>query len=356
MQQQLYLHIGDCKTGSTIIQSMLARQDCVPQGLRLFYPGAPPHGALARSLGDRPDLYPQRWNRAARRLSQTDWDVAVLSTELFEFIQPAAVLKALNNHLPQYSNSVKVIVYVRPHAGRVMSQFAENLKLGHETGSLETFVGRFLKAGRLRYAERLNRWKTVFGDRLIVRPFVRDRLIAGDVRQDFLPLILGDTPYTLADSGQDNNASLLLPDLALMRLLQRRFAQNSGVPMDSRVAFGKHFGKLLRDVAPVTPTEKMHLPQPLYDLLLKDCMADAEIMDATWFGGPCFVPELIKAGQTVIDSPQSLEAQDYFGPDTLRLMQAWADLIVRQMTDEPREFSARIRQPGLSQKPAIPRT
>lgn len=346
MQQQLFLHIGDCKTGSTIIQSMLARQDCVPQGLRLFYPGTQAHGGLARSLGDRRNLYPQRWKGTARRLGNADWDVAVLSSELFEFIRPDAVSQALHDHLPQYSQSVKVIVYVRPHAGRVLSQFAENLKLGHDSGNLEQFIDRFLKAGRLRYADRLERWKAAFGDRLIVRPFLRDQLVDGDVRRDFLSLILGDTPYALTDGGQDNNASLLLPDLALMRLLQSRFQQTPNLPMDNCVAFGKNFGKLLRDVAPATHAKKLRLPRSLYDRLLNECMADAEQMDTNWFEAPCFAPELIRAGQDVVDAAQSLEASDYFSPGTVRLMQAWADLIVRQMHDEPKDFGVRLRPPA----------
>ena len=158
MTRRLVLHIGDCKTGSTILQTMLARGDCTPEGLRLFSPGNGAHGALARSLGDRKALYPARWNGIARRLAETDWDIAVLSSELFEFIKPAKVARAVDTHLAALADEIEVVAYVRPHVGRVLSQFAENLKLGHDTGTLEEFVTRFLDRGRLHFADRLAAW------------------------------------------------------------------------------------------------------------------------------------------------------------------------------------------------------
>lgn len=346
MSRRLVLHIGDCKTGSTILQTMLARGDGQPLSQTLFTPGQGVHGALARGLGDRKSLYPDRWQGVARRLNNAQWDVAVLSSELFEFIRPNAVARAVRNHLPDYAENTTVVAYVRPHIGRVLSQFAENLKLGHDTETLAAFVDRFVAAGRLQYAERLSRWKDAFGDRLVVRPFVRDRLQAGDVRHDFLTLLFGDGQYTLRDSGQDSNAALTVPDLAIMRLLQRRFAVAGDMPMDNRVAFGKRFGQLLRYTPPGVATEKLRLPRAEYDRLKDACKQDAMRMDADWFGGPCFVPELERAGAETIDAPQSLEASDYHGPETLRLMTAWADLLVRQMTDDPKDFGKRLRPPG----------
>ncbi|WP_370302644.1 hypothetical protein [Pseudooceanicola sp.] len=343
MTQRLVLHVGDCKTGSTILQTMLGNGDCRPERLRLFTPGNGVHGALARSLGDRKSLYPARWKGAARRLAEAEWDVAVLSSELFEFIAPQAVAEALRTHLPQYWDRTTVVAYIRPHMGRALSQFAENVKLGHEIGDFPDFVARFEQIGRLKYAKRLARWRDAFGDRLVVRPFLRDRLEQGDVRHDFLSLILHGDSYTLADSGQDDNASLPLADLALMRMIQQRFHANPDIPDDNRVTFGKQFGRLLRDLPSPRPADKLRLPRAVYDRLYDDCRADAERMDAEWFGGPCFLPELEAARDTVTDSDQSLAAEDHFDPETLRLVTAWAELIQRQMRDEPKQFGPRLR-------------
>lgn len=344
MVRQLFLHVGDCKTGSTILQTMLAQGDCTPQRTRLFYPGQGAHGQLARSLGDRrKDLYPARWNGIARRLGGTDWDVAVLSSELFEFISPDRVAEAVRVHLPEHADSLRVIAYVRPHASRFVSQFAENLKLGHSTGNLEEFHDRFVPAGRLDYATRLGKWRDRFGDRLIVRPFLRARLRDGDVRRDFLSLILGGEEYTLRDSGQDDNAALPVADLALMRMLQRRFHDLTEVDVEARVAFGKHFGRLLRDLPSTLPAEKLRLSHSIYARLLETCRSDAEQVDSEWFDTPCFLPELEKAAADVAETAQSLEPADYHGPETLRLMQAWAELILRQMTDDPKTLWQRFK-------------
>lgn len=345
MKQRLFLHIGDCKTGSTGIQSMLAGGHCRPRGLRLFYPGSSAHGPLARSLGGRKDLYPARWQGIARRLAKADWDVAVLSSELFEFIQPHKVAQALRTHLPDLADTVTVVVYVRPHAARALSQFAENLKLGHDTGDMNEFLDRLLAAGRLRYCDRLAQWKAQFGVRLMVRAFHRDHLVAGDVRRDFLSLVLGGASYELR-KGQDDNTSLTLPDLALMRLLQRRFGAAGDIATDNRVAFGKQFGKLLHARAAIPPGDRLRLPRAVYLRLRDDCAADAAGMDATWISAPCFTPALVGAESEVIDTAQSLEASDHHSPETLRQALVWADLIARQMSDAPVDFAQRLRPKG----------
>lgn len=337
--RRLVLHVGDCKTGSTILQTMLARGDCQPRGVRLFYPGGN-HGALARSLGERKALYPARWNGIARRLSETDWDVAVLSSELFEFIRPDKVARAVETHLAPLADDIRVVAYVRPHVGRVLSQCAENLKLGHDTGTLEAFTERFLERGRLNFAERLAGWRAAFGDAFSMRPFLRARLAEGDVRRDFLQFALGETAYSLADSGQDSNAALAAPDLALMRFLQARFA---GQPLDNRVSFGKQFGRLLRDTPPTAPSEPLRLTSALFDRIYPVTRADAERLDHEWVGEPCFVTDLEAARDATVREAQSLEAGDHHAPETLRLMTAWADLIVRQMGDEPKAFGQRLR-------------
>lgn len=342
--RQLYLHVGDCKAGSTILQTMLARGDCTPDGLRLFYPGQGSHAALARSLGNRPELYPGRWAAAARRLRRATWDVAVLSSELFEFAHPDRVARAIRDHLPDHAATVRVVVYVRPHAARVLSQFAENIKLGHDTCGLGAFYDRFSALGRLDYAGRLGRWRDRFGDRMIVRPFLRDRLARGDVRHDFLSVILGGAAYRLRDSGQDDNAALPVADLALMRMLQRRFHQTAGIDAEARVAFGKQFGRLLRDLPPPAPAEPLRLSRALCRRLQADCAADAARLDAEWIGAPCFVPALERACDAAAAEEQSLDAADHFAPETLRQARAWAELLQRQMTDDPRELWQRFRQ------------
>lgn len=341
MARRLILHVGDCKTGSTILQTMLARGDCTAQGLRLFSPGQGMHGALARALGDRPQLYPARWEGIARRLAEAEWDVAVLSSELFEFINPRKVARAVERHLAPLDVELTVLAYVRPHAGRVLSQFAENIKLGHDTGDFPDFLDRFIAAGRLRYADRLTGWRDAFGAALTVRPFERGHLVKGDVRHDFLHHMLKGAPYRLTDSGQDDNAALPLADLALLRHLQRRF---DGQPMDNRVTFGKQFGRLLR--ASPGGSEKLRLSDGLYARLRDHCAADAAALDADWIGTPCFVPALDAAAGETVPALQSLDARYHLGPDAIRIAEAFADLLIRQMPDDPKAFGKRLRPPA----------
>jgi len=342
--QQLFLHVGDCKTGSTAIQSMLSTGNCAPEGVTLFTPGDGSHHGLAQSLGDRPEYYPKRWDNIAQRFAERDWDVGVLSSELFEFIDPSSIAHAVRTHLADYADTIKVVIYVRPHISRLLSQFAENIKLGHHKGDMYNLVEIFRQNQRLQYADRLDRWRSEFGDRLIVRPFVRNQLVGGDVRRDFLSVLFGDDAPVPKDIDQDDNAALTLSDLALMQLLQQWFEERGNLPLDNKVSFGKEFGRLLRDIPPVSAGEKLRLPKDLYDTLLTECRPDAERMDAEWWGTPCFVPALKEAANRVTDTAQSLDAADYHGPETLRLMKVWADLIMRQMEDRPEAFADRLRR------------
>ncbi|MEX0337544.1 MAG: hypothetical protein AB3N11_00750 [Arenibacterium sp.] len=311
---------------------MLARGDGEIEGARLFTPGAGNHGGLARSLGDRPHLYPQRWDRVAKRVIDENADITVLSSELFEFIAPRAVLQAIEAHLPGLADTLRVVVYVRPHTARVLSQFAENVKLGHSMGSLDDFVSKFIKAGRLGFSKRIAKWQAVFGNRLVVRPFVRNRLEHEDVRHDFMTVVANGARYHLRETEPDDNASLNIEDLALMRYLQNFFEVLSDVNPDHRVAFGKQLGRLLRDNPAPAAGQKLRLSETLYARLAETCAEDAADMDAKWFGEPCFVTALERANEGLVSEVQSLEAEDYFDAQTLRHARVLAALSLKQMS------------------------
>lgn len=342
MTQQLYLHIGDCKTGSTAIQSMLADGGYETPGTNLLYPKPVQYGMLARALTTHKHLQGKRWGAIAKSLANSDWDVAVVSTELFEFSSPERVAAAIKQHIPDHAETIRVIAYIRPHIGRFLSQFAENLKNGHTTGDMQGFAARMDRLGRLDYVPRLERWQDVFGDRLIVRPFVRDRLHDDDVRHDFLARILGDRPFQI-NNNTDSNASLSLSDLALMRMLQRRFAAKLGADHPSCIPFGKQFGRLLLESPSPRSSERLRLSQDLYDWFAARYRDDARRMDDLWFQGPCLGPALDAAANDTVATAQDLTVEAHFDAETLRLMECWADLILRQMKDDPAGFAKRIR-------------
>lgn len=344
MARRLILHVGDCKTGSTVIQTMLARGDCTPRHARLFVPGNGVHGALARSLGQRPAQYPARWKGMAKRLAEAEWDIAILSSELFEFIPPDKVARALRDHMGQWWDDLTVLAYVRPHAGRVLSQFCENIKLGHDTGTLDEFYRRFRRAGRLNYAERLEGWRAAFGDKLVVRPFVRDHLHQGDVRHDFAAQVFGADGYDMGNSGQDDNSALALPDLVMMRVLQRVMSE-SDIPVDTRVVLGKQLGQLLRDTAAPEPAPKLRLHRAIAEDIRHRCAEDAARMDAEWIGAPCFVPAL----EAIDSQPDAadLSPEAHFNAETLRRITVWAALLLRQAQADPERFAKSVR--GVAQ-------
>ncbi|MEC7256589.1 MAG: hypothetical protein VXW58_02095, partial [Pseudomonadota bacterium] len=259
-------------------------------------------------------------------------------------IPPDKVARALRDHMGQWWDDLTVLAYVRPHAGRVLSQFCENIKLGHDTGLLDDFYLRFRRAGRLKYAERLDGWRAAFGDRLVVRPFARDHLHRGDVRHDFATQVFGADGYSLGDTGQDDNSALSVPDLAMMRVMQRVLGQ-AKVLDDNRVALGKQLGQLLRDMAPETPAPKLRLHREIAEDIRSRFAADAARLDTEWIGAPCFAPALER-----IDSqpePADLSPEAHFSADTLRRINVWAALLLRQAQADPDGFARSVR--GVTQ-------
>ena len=199
MAAELILHIGGFKTGSTSIQAALAKCNYTVPGKTILYPGVAEREGLAKSRGQHDRLartpFPNqpvarhreaRFAAVARRLrkSDADTDYAVLSAEMFEYVNPQLLAAEIDRHFPEYRDRLRIIGYVRPHAERLVSGYAERVKHGFFLGSLEEFHQASSVKDKPHhwgffYAQRFARWKACFGDAFQIRPMIRDRLIAG---------------------------------------------------------------------------------------------------------------------------------------------------------------------------------
>ena len=68
---------------------------------------------------------------------------------------PAGLRRVMDEFLLPHAEELRVICYLRPHAARVLSSFAEQMKLGLFDGTPEEFHLRSLKQRRFLYAEKL---------------------------------------------------------------------------------------------------------------------------------------------------------------------------------------------------------
>jgi hypothetical protein len=103
MVTQLVLHVGDCTTGSTAIQSALSSGSYVlPRGGTIHYPAQINHNQHALTISDLPEapvhapFREARFRALAKAMDDSDADWGVISAELFEFDKPEALKAVLD--------------------------------------------------------------------------------------------------------------------------------------------------------------------------------------------------------------------------------------------------------------------
>jgi hypothetical protein len=345
------LHLGDHKTGSTSIQTALASGAVAAAGRSLCYPMGRPrrwqHNHIVRALirrsrgADLPDPFPA----LAAEIAAAGADITILSAENFEFADPAAVRAALETHLPGHMAGLALVVYLRPHAERLVSTHAEQVKQGLFAGDLAAFHAEALADGRFRYAPRLARWRAVFGDRLTVRPMVRAALKDGDVVADFLDIACAGAAVTRPVQAV-RNAKATVPDLALLAAVQAALAplrgQGPGEAEPVR-ALGWRLARML-DAARVPGAAEPALHRPLAAAVAAAYAGDAAAVDRDFLGGAAVLaPQLAAAPDRAVAAAQSLALEDNFDAEALRVIRAWLPVLAAIFAHRPGDWPAHFR-------------
>ena len=328
MVQEIIFHLGDRKTGSTSIQDALARGDISSPGKTLFYSSPTNHIPLAKSLhtNDHLPLQEQRFNKLARQLKKSDADIAVISAEHFESVDPALLLTAIEQYLPEYRNNIRLIAYVRPHADRLLSNYAEQIKLGQFAGTLERFYQQRQRKNPLIYTARFDAWRDLFGDRFTLRPFIRSQLVNNDVVHDFADYIFQGATFSVRDA-QQSNQSLTLEQLALLREFHLVLGKNKTL-QNLQVGIGKQMGRLLADI-PQKKRTKLRLHSELTEQIIIASLADAQALDASYFApDKPMETTLLAARAKAITEPQSIKAGKCLSLRDIRMTRFWANLVV----------------------------
>lgn len=348
---RLVLHLGDHKTGSTSIQAALASGRVQAEGLRLCYPRGPArrahHNQLVRAMrrSGRDAESAAEVARYAAEIRAAGADVTILSGESFEAIRPGIVRRCLARHLPEFTGRTSLVVYLRPHAERLVSSFAEQVKQGFFHGDLEDFLAAARAEGWLCYAPRLRRWREVFGDALTVRPMIRSHLKDGDVVADFLACALPGVAVTRPPM-TPQNAKPGLAHLAVLRALQAAVAPLRGRgpgSFEPMKVLGWRAAQMLADDPAPGPAPALH--RALAETVVAAYAEDAAAVDAEFLGGaPVMSAALAEAPARAVPEPQSLRLEDHFSPQTVAAIRAWiglvADLYAHRPADWPAHFKA----------------
>lgn len=349
--RKLLLHIGHHKTGSTSVQYAFATGRVRLAGGRILYPAKLTHNYLRRHV----DHYAQEGRllpgapgmpdlpTISGRMARGDYEVAVISGEEFEAAEPGQVRAVMAEFFLPHVGDHAVICYVRPHAGRMLSSFAERMKLGLFQGTPQMFHARSVQDGRFRYAPGLARWQAVFGAHLRLRPMIRAELAGGSVLQDFIETGFPDPARVSVAPGPAANESLCLEDLVLVRLVQDALAARGP---RLRHAMGWELAEsLARTTRKGAPGTKLMLHKALAEEIRRAYLEDAEALDRQFFGQRgLFRRDLDRAVDEALPRAQSYAPEDHFPPETLRVVQVLAAGLDRMLDHDSGPWPAYLHR------------
>ena len=349
MVQEIVFHLGDCKTGTTSVQSVLAQgawETDAGVGADIVYPARFNHIPLAKTLSVPAEagFEAERFARVRAAFDDSDAAHGVISAEHFEFVDPERVARAIERHLPGYRDRIRLVAYVRPHADRLVSTYAERTKKGLFMKPLAAMHDKLVEDRLLFYTPRFQKWRALFGEAFTLRPFVRDRLYKGDVVQDFFAWMRQGAEFAITRPTEQNE-SLSVEDIAMMRALHAAIRHQGGPGLrQAQQALGWYMADFL-GATPRQAGTRPRLHRALAERVVATYAEDAAALDAAFFEGNPMATALAAAPDKAVDRPQSFEAEDHFGPDDLRLFGIWAQLLTRLMEADPEQFMWAVRSP-----------
>ena len=331
MTRELIFHLGDRKTGSTSIQAALRGRIWEAEGApKLGYAARLNNGALASSMAgvDPVQESAKGFKLLAKRIATLgdDNEIGVVSSEHFEIVPPRNLKQALEAHMPHYAETARFVLYLRPHADRILSSYAERIKLGVFSGPLSDYLNAVVDDRRFHYLDRVRRWKNVFGDRLTVRPMIRSALHQNCVVRDFLSIALKTENLRLREEPAANE-SLTVRDLSILTLFHREF---EALPKQnkSRQAIGRNIGLLCASL-PATGGGKPAYDAALCEKTIAAHLEDATALDAQFFTGSPMLTALEATRGKVVDRVPSLLPEDNFSAAELRDLTVMARMVCR---------------------------
>ncbi|MEX0301542.1 MAG: hypothetical protein AB3N24_03885 [Leisingera sp.] len=344
---EVIVHLGDTKTGSTSIQRALVQKAYEVPGSSILYPTGNHHIAMAKTLTQarRFKDRERRFRRVGEALRSSDADYGIVSAEHFQSVDPEVFAEAISAYWPGLQDRMRLVAYVRPHPDKLLSAFAERVKLGNALGSFENFTKTLSKNKAIDYLPRFSKWRQVFGDRFELRPFVRKELFREDAVADFFRFVLGHDDFRIA-GGLSANTSLTVPQLALLREVHKVFSarldelelKKNPEITEARNAMGRTTSERVRESGLGQDGEKALIPAHLAEQIQERYAEDAAALDAEFFDGTPMSDALAAIGSKTTGTAQPLKAARYFSDETVAGVRIFAGVMSEMLLNDPEQF------------------
>ncbi len=344
MINELIIHLGDTKTGSTSIQKALVLNLCAAPGTSIAYPTRLNHNTLAATLhkDKASEFRESRFNRLYRYFQESDADYGIVSAEHFQMVDPQVLNDAIKTYWPNLADRIRLISYVRPHCDKMLSAFSERVKGGVKLDTVDDLFDAFGRSGGLEYTNRFAKWRKVFGDRFELRPFVRKNLYQGDVVSDFFRYVLGNEDFAITGTVSANK-SLTISQLSLLNEMHKRLKQKTKGKKrahlkEARSEIGRLVAEYMQKNNLGQEDDKPRMPEPLMARFTERYAADAAALDAAFFDDTPMSDALSAIHLKAISTAQSLDAAEYFQPDVIKGVQAFSDVLGNLLAESPEQF------------------
>lgn len=287
--------------------------------VKIAYPNRLSAAQMAKTLYKSARLQErgQKWSEMVAFLREAEAakaDVAVLSAEHFSHVDPELMARTVEEYFPNHAAGARYIAYLRPHAGSLLSHYAQQTKCGTSTRPLDRMCRVSIEAGFFLFAPRILAWSEQFPGRFTLRPMIRSRLEDGDVVQDFLSVAVQGAPIRTKGIVRTNE-SLTVQQLAALREIQTVLRNKEIVPK-MRVAVGQNLGVRLAKKGAMGG-DKLRLSKAVVREVATHLRDDACQIDAFLGGEPLFVPALEETADNATEVQQPHLMADYAAPQAI---------------------------------------
>jgi hypothetical protein len=338
----LVFHIGDHKTGSTSIQLAFAQRQVVLQNHSVFYPARlasnmlkPYFRAYARP-SDHPTHSPavKVFKDLARKIRNADADFCLISAEVFEKIDAAVFHDVVTTFFTDTADEIRIIAYVRPHAARIMSSFAERVKIGDLKvidGGPQTVFDQSYREKVFPYQARFAALRERFGAAFVLRPMIRSQLFKGSVVKDFIHHAFPAADFRLDGLGAANE-SLDLENLMRLKILHSHCRNH---PKSLRLTLGWEFTRVATPLQPLQNRTRLRLHKSLARDIHAACLEDARAVDQQFFdAAPLLETELHTALDGAAETAQSTDPADCLSASEIQSLTILSKMISTMLENQ----------------------